>query len=373
MVARKPLAAGLLPDPLKSMNVLITGGAGFVGSNLALSFREQNPGARVVAFDNLRRRGAELNLPVFKERGIEFVHGDIRNPHDLEDLAGNFDILIEASAEPSVLAGINSSPAYLLQTNLLGTLNCLEWARRRAPDLVFLSTSRVYSIAPLKAINLREAPTRFEIAREEEASCGVSASGINEEFPTHLPRSLYGASKLASEMLIQEYVATYGMRAVINRCGVIAGPGQFGKVDQGVFTLWVANHFFNKPLKYTGFGGEGKQVRDLLHPADLFRLITKQLDTLDTCSGEVFNVGGGHQISTSLRELTGLCREVVGNRVPIVEEQETASVDIPLYISDYAKAARVFDWRPAHDVTAIVRDIHRWLRLNETQLKPIFV
>lgn len=298
------------------MNVLITGGAGFVGSHLALSFREQDPGARVVVFDNLRRRGAELNLPVFRERGIEFVHGDIRNPQDLEDLDGNFDAFVEASAEPSVLAGLNNSPAYLLQTNLLGTVNCLEWARRRARNLVFLSTSRVYSIAPLKALNLTEAPTRFEISATQETH-GVSRSGITEAFPTHLPRSLYGASKLASEMLIQEYVETYGMRAVVNRCGVIAGPGQFGKVDQGVFTLWVANHFFNKPLKYTGFGGEGKQVRDLLHPDDLFRLIKKQLDTLDTCSGEVFNVGGGHAVSTSLRELTSLCRETVGRSVPV--------------------------------------------------------
>src|SRR5690606_7583876 len=151
-------------------------------------------------------------------------------------------------------AGLDGAPSYLVQTNLGGTLNCLEWARRQGAAVVFLSTSRVYSIAPLREVGLRETETRFEIA-ESQALPGVSAAGVAEDFPTHLPRSLYGATKLASEMMVQEYAEAYGVPAVINRCGVIAGPGQFGKVDQGVFTLWVANHYFGKPLRYTGFGG----------------------------------------------------------------------------------------------------------------------
>ena len=251
------------------MKVLITGGAGFVGSSLALSFRQLHPGAEVVALDNLKRRGSELNLPVLREAGIQFVHGDIRNPADLQELQGEFDIFLECSAEPSVLAGLDGAPNYLLQTNLTGTLNCLEFARTRAGCFVFLSTSRVYSILPLREARLTETESRFELDGGQVLP-GVSIHGIAEEFPTHLPRSLYGASKLASELMIQEYVHAYGMRAIINRCGVIAGPGQFGKVDQGVFTLWVANHVFGKPLKYTGFGGQGKQVRDLSPPVGLF-------------------------------------------------------------------------------------------------------
>lgn len=353
------------------MRILISGGAGFVGSSLAIAFKKENPAATLVAVDNLKRRGSELNLALFKQVGIEFVHGDIRQPSDLEDLSGNFDLFIEASAEPSVLAGITGTPAYVLQTNLAGTLNCLEFARKRAQTFVFLSTSRVYSMAPLNEIKLEETASRFNIA-EAQSYQGISRDGISESFPTHLPRSLYGATKLASELIVQEYTQAFGLQSIINRCGVIAGPGQFGKVDQGVFTLWVANHFFRKPLKYIGFGGQGKQVRDLLHPADLFSLIKKQLARADKCAGEVFNVGGGQEISTSLLELTALCREVVGNRVPIAEEPQTSPVDIPLYISDYGKAARAFDWQPQRPVRTIVEDIANWLRENEAQLKAIF-
>ena len=173
-------------------------------------------------------------------------------------------------------------------------------------------------------------------------------------------------------MIIQEYAETYGLRSIINRCGVIAGPGQFGKADQGVFTMWVANHCFEKPLTYTGFGGTGKQVRDLLHPADLFSLVKKQLENIDKHSGEVFNVGGGPAISTSLLELTTLCQTIVGNKVPVNEDPASSSVDIPLYISDYSRAAAIFDWLPQHSVPAIVKDISDWIQENEAQLRPIF-
>jgi CDP-paratose 2-epimerase len=353
------------------MKILITGGAGFVGSNLALAYCEKYPASTIVVLDNLKRRGAELNLPIFKQRGITFAHGDIRHLSDLMDNAGNVDLLIEASAEPSVLAGITGSPVYPIHTNLIGTLNCLEYARQRVGSFVFLSTSRVYSIKPLGNIQLHECPTRFEIAPHQTLD-GVSSFGIAENFPIHLPRSLYGATKLASEMIIQEYVELYGLRAVINRCGVIAGPGQFGRVDQGVFTLWVAHHFFEKPLTYTGFGGEGKQVRDLLHPADLFDLIEKQVSEITQATGQIYNVGGGRTISTSLSEFSQLCCEVVGKEVPIGRDVVTSPVDIPLYISDHRRASQEFGWQPQHSVADIAQDVACWIRDNEDRLRPIF-
>jgi CDP-paratose 2-epimerase len=353
------------------MNILITGGAGFVGSQLALRFKAASASGRVVAFDNLRRRGAELNLPLFRRAGVEFVHGDIRVPTDLEETGGSFELIIDAAAEPSVLAGLNGSPQYLTGANLVGTMNCLEMARRQRAAMIFLSTSRVYSIAPMRELELVETASRFELA-ETQAVPGVSAKGIREEFPTHLPRSLYGATKLASEILLQEYVATYGVRAVINRCGVIAGPGQFGKVDQGVFTLWVANHFFGQPLRYIGFGGTGKQVRDLLHPADLFDLVVRQLDSIGSIAGEIYNVGGGPAVSVSLRELTDVCREVVGREVPILSQGETSAVDIPYFVTDSRRAAERFDWKPTRGVRQIVTEIHEWLRAEESALRPLF-
>ena len=179
-------------------------------------------------------------------------------------------------------------------------------------------------------------------------------------------------TKLASELLVQEYAASYGLKAVINRCGVIAGPGQFGKVDQGVFTLWVANHAFGKALKYTGFGGAGKQVRDLLHPDDLFRAITAQLGNIESLAGETFNLGGGQGCSTSLLELTALCQKVTGRSVPITSEATSAAVDIPFYVSDCAKAEHVFGWKREKSVNDIVGQIYAWLDSERERLAPLF-
>lgn len=353
------------------MRILITGGAGFVGSNLAYSFKAQDAACELVVLDNLRRRGSELNLPDLKRRGIGFIHGDIRQASDLDDLPGNFDLLIEASAEPSVQAGLKNSPQYVLQTNLVGTLNCLEFARRRVGATVFLSTSRVYSIKPLRHIALTESATRFKIADAQTLS-GISRQGIAENFATHLPRSFYGATKLASEMMVQEYVDSYGLRAVINRCGVLAGAGQFGKVDQGVFTLWVAAHLWGDSLRYTGFGGQGKQVRDLLHPDDLFNLLQLQIADEAALQGQIFNVGGGVKNAVSLCELTEVCRRETQREIKITSDMTTSPVDIPLYISDNGSVSSHFSWTPRQNVAIIVEDIARWLRFNETDLRPLF-
>ena len=279
--------------------------------------------------------------------------------------------MIEASAEPSVHAGQKGSPAYVIDTNLHGTVNCLEFARKRVGLFAYLSTSRVYSIASLRAIRLRETPQRFEIA-EQQTLPGVSERGIAEAFPTNQARSFYGTTKLASELLIQEYAEFYGIKAIINRCGVIAGPGQFGRTDQGVVSLWVAHHYFGLPLHYTGFGGTGRQVRDLLHPLDLIDLLSRQLEESGRWHGDSFNVGGGPSISVSLVELTKLCREIVGRDVSVGSIPDTERVDVPLYLTDYSKAQRCFDWRPQRDIETIVSEIAGWVRSNEDALRPIF-
>jgi CDP-paratose 2-epimerase len=254
--------------------VLITGGAGFVGSSLGLGLAQRYPDWKIIALDNLKRRGSELNIPRLKQAGIEFVHGDVRNAEDLEASALPVDLILECSAEPSVLAGY-TSPGYVLQTNLIGTINCLELARQNQADFIFISTSRVYPIAYLNQLNYTETDTRFQLSEQQDLP-GVSQFGISEQFPLDLPRSLYGSTKLASELIINEYGDAYGLRTLINRCGVLTGPWQMGKVDQGVFALWVANHYFQKSLKYIGYGGTGKQVRDFLHVADLLDLIDIQ-------------------------------------------------------------------------------------------------
>jgi CDP-paratose 2-epimerase len=352
------------------MKILITGGAGFVGGALARHFRRASPAHSVVVFDNLRRRGAEWNLAGLRAEGVEFAHGDVRNPADLAALPGHFDVLIEASAEPSVSAGLGGSPRYVLDTNLVGALNCLEFARERCGAMVFLSTSRVYSIAPLVALPLQASATRLDLPADF-AGPGISAAGVAEAFPHDSQRSFYGASKLAAELLCQEYAAHAGLRVVVNRCGVIAGPGQFGKTDQGVFTLWVARHHFGRTLRYTGFGGQGLQVRDLLHPADLCELVDAQLDAWDRVNGQVFNAGGGRAGCVSLREYTALCQEATGRKVAIAEDPATNPVDIPWYITDHARITAALGWRPRRGPAEIVRDIAAWVREHEAALVTI--
>lgn len=348
------------------MRVLITGGAGFVGGSLARAFLRDPAGHEVVLFDNLRRRGSEWNLPGLVADGASFVHGDVRNPADLDAVAGEFDLLIEASADASVHAGIADSPRYVLDTNLGGVVNCLEFARRRCGAVVFLSSSRVYSIDALRGLPLDEEPTRFDLP-----DGSPMFKGIAEEFSRTGPRSYYGTSKLAAELLCEEYGAYGGLKVVINRCGVIAGPGQFGRTDQGVFTLWVARHYFGRPLRYTGFGGTGLQVRDLLHPDDLAELIRMQIDAWDRVAGQTFNVGGGRAGSVSLREFTAICREATGREVPITADDTTAAVDVPWYITDHSRVSSLLGWSPVRDPRRIVSDLVSWIAQNEEALSKL--
>lgn len=346
--------------------LLITGGAGFVGSNLAVSLATRHPQWEVLALDNLYRTGSELNLPRLEGAGVEFVKGDVREPGDLAALP-EISALIECSAEPSVMSGVDGDTSYLLHTNLTGAYNCLELARRDGAFFVFLSTSRVYPVAPQVELKLEEAPTRFEIAAEQ-AVPGVSPAGISEDFPLGGARTLYGATKLAAELLIEEYRAAFGVPAVADRCGVIAGPWQMGKVDQGVFTHWMLAHRFRNPLSYIGFGGHGKQVRDLLHVEDLVDLVERQLLDPAAWDGRTVNVGGGRECSLSLRETTEICRRLTGNEMPIEPVPETRAGDVPVYLSDCARLFDLDDWRPRRSAEQVLADIHEWIAADEERI-----
>src|SRR5215213_8239620 len=188
--------------------ILVTGGAGFVGANLCLALAEQAPGAEVIALDSLMRRGSELNLARLRAAGVAFVHGDVRVREDLMAIEP-VDAIVECSAEPSVLAGMGTGADFVVQTNLLGAHNCLELARRDGAQFVFLSTSRVYPVAALSALALSEGETRFELAAEQPHA-GASEHGIAEHFPLAGARTLYGATKLAAELLVAEYADAFG-------------------------------------------------------------------------------------------------------------------------------------------------------------------
>jgi CDP-paratose 2-epimerase len=353
-----------------TQKILVLGGAGFIGSSLAIGLKNLHPDWQIICLDNLRRRGSELNLSRLKTWGIQFVHGDVRSTSDLEPGVFDVETIIDCSAEPSVLAGF-SSPQYILQTNLLGTINILELARQISARLLFLSTSRVYPIAALKSLDVKESRTRFEFAQNQKLS-GVSQSGISEDFPLQGYRSLYGTTKLASELLIEEYRQAYGLSAIVNRCGVVTGPWQMGKVDQGVFTLWVVAHYWQKSLSYIGYGGTGKQVRDLLHIEDLLRLVDYQLEHFVELEGEVFNVGGGSSNSLSVCETTQLCEAITGNSTEIQPVLEERTGDIPIFVTDSSRVIEKTGWEPQINPEATLKDIYNWLCENEIMLRPIF-
>jgi len=354
---------------MKYTSILITGGAGFVGSNLALMFKRKYPECEIIALDNLKRRGSELNIPRLKSEGISFIHGDIRNREDFEELPA-VEMVLECSAEPSVLAGIHSSPSYLLNTNLGGTINCLEFARQNGSAFIFISTSRVYPVKAINSLCYSEEETRFSLDGHQDIA-GASQEGIAEYFPLEGARSLYGSTKLCSEIILQEYMESFGMVGVINRCGVITGPWQMGKVDQGVFVLWVARHIFGGSLSYIGYGGQGKQVRDFIHIDDLFDVLELQIGDIETFNGNIFNIGGGRENSVSLQELTAICQKVTGKTIEIASVSTNRPADLISFITDCSKFKKITGWKPKRNAERTVSDIVAWIAENREQVQPI--
>lgn len=348
--------------------ILVTGGAGFVGSAICIKLKIHYPSIEVVALDNLMRRGSELNIPRLKKYGVNFVHGDVRSKQDLD--VGKIDLLVECSAEPSVMAGVTSSPEYLLHTNLIGAINCFEEARRKEADVIFLSTSRVYPIKTINQLSFIEKEKRFEFSNKQEIN-GASKNGISEKFSLDGIRSLYGTTKLAAELLLQEYRENYGIKTVINRFGLISGPWQMGKIDQGVIVLWIARHMFQKPLSYIGFDGSGKQVRDMLHVDDVFNCIVLELEQMGKADGNIYNVGGGLINSVSLLELTDMCQKITGKTVPMKRVSKTRQGDIKSYITDSGKITRELGWKQKKTIEETLNEIYQWISENEHMLMNI--
>ena len=249
----------------------------------------------------------------------------------------------------------------VVPVNLTGAFHCFEYARRHGAQVIFLSTSRVYPVAQQERLAYVEAETRFELA-DEQPQTGASAEGISERFTLEGRRTMYGASKLAAELLLTEYDVPW----TINRCGVVAGPWQMGKLDQGVFTHWMLSFLQSRDLRYIGYGGAGKQVRDLLHVDDLVTLVDLQLTEERTVwDKRTFNVGGGRAGSLSLRETTDLCREISGRDASVTAAGESRPGDVRVYLSDCRALHDHTDWRPVRTPRDTLQDIHDWVLANE--------
>src|ERR1041385_5173867 len=287
------------------MRILITGVCGFVGATLARGLLERDSKYQIFGLDNFSRPGSWLNAAPLKKLGVNVRHGDVRLPSDLESLPA-VDWIIDAAANPSVLAGIDgtTSSRQLIEHNLTSTINLLELAKRFRAGFVLLSTSRVYSVKALSEIPVIVENDSFKPDATVAFPEGLSTNGVAEDFSTVAPVSLYGASKLASEAIALEYGEAFDFPVWINRCGVLAGAGQFGHAEQGIFAYWINAYLRRQPLRYIGFDGAGHQCRDCFHPRDLVPLLEKQFTASRSQKPPVINLGGGAGNAMSLAQLS---------------------------------------------------------------------
>jgi len=325
----------------------------------------------LIGLDNLSRAGSHLNIESLRERGVKLIHGDLRSPSDLESIPA-VDWIIDAAANPSVLAGVDgtTSSRQVIEHNLYGTVNLLELAKRHRAGFILLSTSRVYSVRSLADIPVAVNGDRFEPDDSGALPEGVSVQGITENFSTMPPLSLYGSSKLASECLALEYGETFEFPVWIDRCGVLAGAGQFGRADQGIFSFWINAYLRRAPLKYIGFDGAGHQTRDCFHPRDLLPALRKQMSTAEMGKPRVMNFGGGSDNSMSLAQLSKWCAERFGVH-QVDSDPAPRPFDVPWLVMDSRLAAATWGWRPTLSLEAILEEIAqhaeahpRWLETS---------
>ena len=339
------------------MNILVTGGCGFVGANICLALKKKFN--KVFSLDNLSRKSSTLNFKILKKKGIKNFKIDIFDEREIQKLK-KFDLIIDCCAEAAVEVSKKDLDR-VFNTNLVGTFNLLKKAKKDKSKIIFISSSRVNSIKEINnIIGKKTLKKNVKINKK-----------INENFDTLKPKSLYGFTKLASELLIEEFSYAFGLKYIINRCGVISGPMQFGKQDQGFVSLWVWKHILNKNLKYIGFGGHGNQVRDVLHVDDLVNLINLQIKKLNSIYNKKICVGGSKKSNTSLKNLTSICQKITGNKLNYTKVKNTSIYDIPYFVTDNTLANKIYKWQPKKNIIDIVRDNYKWLIENKKNLIKI--
>ena len=359
------------------MKVLITGGAGFVGANLAHYLSRH--GHRVTVMDNLVRRGSELNLLPLKQAGVQFVHGDVRNAEDFANAPRDIEVVLETCAQPSAIDGY-ANPLFDINNNTIGLLNTLEFARRNDAGLIFWSTNKTYAGEHINAFPLVERETRWEWDKAaidatygDRLPAGFDPDhGFSAEFTVDgHDHSIYGLSKIMADLACQEWYDAFGTRTVINRFSCLAGEGQFGKSAQGWVAWWAIAFHFGLPLKYIGW--QGKQVRDALFIEDICRLIECEMGQLDKLAGSVFNVGGGKELTLSLREATAMMERRFGHRVPIVYEEDARKADHCVYVSDIRPVTAATGWTPQVSLEEGYERIIRWVVNHESELRALYL
>jgi CDP-paratose 2-epimerase len=341
------------------MKILITGGCGFVGSNIAIYLKKNIKKAKIFSLDNLMRKGSTLNRNRLKKHNIENFKIDIENFSRIK-LIPKFNLIIDCCAEPAIEAS-KKNPDRVFNTNLVGTFNILKKCVKDQSNIIFLSSSRVYSIDKLRGL-IKSHNLKKPIKLKKQ---------IDIDFETTSPSSLYGFTKLASEQLIKEFFFKTNLKYLINRFGVIAGPWQFGKQDQGFVSLWMSKHIFKKKLTYIGFGGNGYQIRDVLHIDDVCEIILIQIKKLKNVNNKTFNIGGGVNNIISLKSLTSKCEKLTKNKIKIKKILRTSIFDIPYFITDNRLIQKTYKWKPTKNIDKILKDIYLWL-INNKKIKRYF-
>ena len=332
------------------MKILITGGCGFIGSNIAIFLKKKIKKSVIHSLDNLSRNSSKINLRRLKKKKITNFNVDISDIKKINSLI-KYDIIIDCCAEASVEASKTDANRVFF-TNLVGTFNILEKAKKDKSKIIFLSTSRVYSINKIcaQAKNINKKKYNFK---------------IDENFSKESPISLYGFTKLSSERLIQEYFYSNNLKYIINRFGVVSGPWQFGKQDQGFISLWLWRHLNKKKLSYVGFDGLGNQVRDVIHVYDVCELILEQINKIDKINNKIFNVGGGIKNSITLKQLTSKVQKITKNNIKIGRKLKTSIYDIPYYVTNNKKIYYYYNWRVKKNIDDILNDTFQILSKNK--------
>ena len=340
------------------MKILITGGCGFVGSNLALFLKRK--GFTVHTLDNLTRKGSKYNSNLLKKQKIKNYKINISNIKKIKSLP-KYDLILDCCAEAAVEISKNDFDK-VINTNLIGTINILKKSKNDKSKIIFISSSRIY---PLEEMN--------KIIKNKNLKSKIKISKMFSEKDKIIgPKTIYGLTKLCSEMLIEEFSFAYQLKYLINRCGVISGPLQFGKQDQGFVSLWIWRHLNKKKLSYIGYGGYGNQIRDVLHIDDLCELILLQIKNINKINNKLFTVGGSKTSYTSLSQLTKLCQKITGNKIKMGKVSKTSSYDIPYYLSDNTHVSNTYRWKPKRNINQVVMDTFLWLKKNKPIIKKYF-
>jgi CDP-paratose 2-epimerase len=340
--------------------VLITGGAGFIGTNLA--HRLLTAGQPVLVYDNLSRPGAEENLDwLCRTHGdlLQVEIADVRDRFLVQEAVREVSQVYHFAAQVAVTSSLES-PAFDFDVNAKGTLNVLEALRAMThpPPLVFTSTNKIYG--ELSHIRLEKLDTRYEAADPEIRLHGVSEqAGLNFHSP-------YGCSKGAADQYVLDYAGSFGIRAVVFRMSCIYGLHQFGNEDQGWLAHFLLRTLQNRPIT---FYGDGRQVRDALFIDDLVDALCLAIGNIDRLSGRAFNIGGGPGRTTSLIELTDLIGQIDG-AAPVIRHEDWRRADQKYFVSDVRQFSQETGWKPRTTLTEGVRRLYEWMALERTAVAP---